>query len=288
MNRKLFPALLAILLVTSLTFAQGLNTREKLREASVTVTAGGSQGSGTVFIHKYGKHREIFVLTAAHVIKNRLAKKKVKLPGVELFVRPDGEFDFKQATKEVEYFKKIQVIKYQYKGVKRVAKIPVLVEVVKYSPAWDLALLRVKESRHLFKHSGIAWIDSSTNPRIGTKIIHVGSIHGMRLPHTVLEGTIAGTDRDIPYIPFEVNNTYDQLSFPVEPGCSGGGVFTRDRKLIGVLVRKYLHTGFMVPIRDVRTWMEREKVYWVINRRLKKPKVKDLHKIPMFDKVRLH
>lgn len=115
----------------------------------------------------------------------------------------------------------------------------------------DVALLRIEVGYILGKS---AELSNSFLP-IGTHLLHVGNLVG-RYPESYLEGVLAAHSRG--------DGEFDQTSVIAWPGSSGGGVFTSDGKLVGIITRGVgPGLNFMVPARHLLRWAQENDLEWL-------------------------
>ena len=68
---------------------------------------------------------------------------------------------------------------------------------------------------------------------------------------------------------------FDQTSCMGYPGSSGGGVYLRDGKCIGLLTRGAgPGLNFIVPTRRIVKWAKLVKIEWAVNQSIKVPLVR--------------
>ena len=96
----------------------------------------------------------------------------------------------------------------------------------------DLALLEVLQDN--FTDVSAEFDDSGNVPlKIGTEIVHVGCTLG--LYDSTSYGIISQTDRDL----IGTGKVFDQTSCMGYPGSSGGGVYLKNGKCVGLLVQRF-------------------------------------------------
>jgi S1-C subfamily serine protease len=119
----------------------------------------------------------------------------------------------------------------------------------------DLALLRL-DSRTPVGTS--VELSSEALLPVGTRLLHVGNLLG-RLPGSYVEGVLSAVGRDLGGL-----GQFDQTTLNAWPGSSGGGVFTTDGKLVGILTRGVgPGLNFIVPARVLRQWADENDLHWL-------------------------
>ena len=77
---------------------------------------------------------------------------------------------------------------------------------------------------------------------------------------------------------------YTETSIPAFPGSSGGGIFLKDGRYIGMLTRGAGETfNLIVPIRRLQAWAKRAEVEFAINESIPVPSDEELQKKPVED-----
>ena len=109
-------------------------------------------------------------------------------------------------------------------------------EVLKYSNAddgHDLALLRVRKFN--FVKDTVTFHLEGEIPKLGTDLLHVGSLLGQMGANSMTDGIYSQHGRLIKSLNKHV---FDQTTVTAFPGSSGGGVYLKSNaKYIGMLVR---------------------------------------------------
>ena len=223
---------------------ENLAIYERLQQVSVKVIGGRGTGSGVLFCRRVAGEWKTFIWTAAHVVDG-LQEEDGSFGHAHIYVelRCQGELI---STKESP------------------------AKVIAYSDpdtGQDLALLEVIENDFAY------WSAKFAGPEIqpvGTPVIHVGCTAG--LFNSVSLGIISQTDRDL----FDDGMMYDQTSSMAYPGSSGGGVYTRDGKCIGLLTRGIgPGLNFIVPMRRVWAWAKEKGIEWALDRNVSVPLTRD-------------
>ena len=72
---------------------------------------------------------------------------------------------------------------------------------------------------------------------------------------------------------------FDQTTVTAFPGSSGGGVFMKDGKYVGMLVRGSGETfNFIVPVRRMTKWAKKRKIEWAIDSSKPLPTIEEISK----------
>lgn len=235
---------------------------EQLQSISVTITTNGGEGSGVIV--KRGEYN--YVLTAAHVVDSLRKTRTVIDPrtGTE---RKIVEFD------------DAAILQNLLEDGRKVGKIEMSARVICYSDAdhgEDLAVLRVEKKN--FIDSSAVFSQDDDPPPVGADLYHVGSLRGQFGANSVTTGIISQIGRI-----FE-NKLYDQTSCTAFPGSSGGGVFYRDGRYVGMLVRGGGETfNLIVPIRRIRIWSNKMGLKFILDPSVPLPTEEELKRIPIED-----
>lgn len=220
------------------------NIATRLQNLSCTVHAGKSQGSGTI-ITRGGVN---FVLTAGHVVAgNRTVDKVVK----------DGRVIF------LPKFTPVTIVKEIYVDDRSVGTTTVEAEIIAYSSSdygQDLALLKLRST--VITESA-EFYTGRTAP-VGTDVVHVGSLLGQEGSNSYTVGSISQVGRTLD------DKLYDQSSCPSFPGSSGGGIYAKDGKYVGMLVRGGGETfNFFIPVRRIHQWAKDQNVDFIFDPKAK-------------------
>lgn len=271
MNRIAFALLVAVCVAPASVHAQtptiaGESTAtlaERLQEVSVTIKAGFSTGSGVV------KTRDgvNYVWTAGHVVEGNRQTRKV--------------IDANGTSRTIVEFTDVSIVQSLYEDGRKIGHIEMLAEVIRYSDAdhgEDLALLRVRKKD--FITASAAFFLEDKIPTVGTKLLHVGSLHGQGGSNSVTDGIISQPGRVL-----RDGKVYDQTTVTAFPGSSGGGVFFEASGLyVGMLTRGAGETfNFVIPIRRMRVWAERTGVLFAIDENIPVPDAETFAKMPIED-----
>lgn len=240
-----------------------------LQDISVTIVSkngsgSGGEGSGVVKTRKLQDGTSVnFIWTAAHVIDN-LRKTR-------------SAIDPKTGTqKTVVEFDDAMVVKSISEGGRNVGKLELMAEVIRYSKDQDLALLRLRKTD--FIQSSVAFYLDEDIPQIGTELLHVGSLLGQVGSNSMTTGIMSQHGRILE------KRVYDQTTVNAFPGSSGGGVYLKDGRMIGMLVRGAGETfNLIVPVRRMREWAKHAKVEWAIDDNIAMPSENELNHIPVED-----
>jgi len=215
-----------------------------LQDISVTIHAAGSQGSGVI------KTRDgvNYVWTAGHVVAHLRKEREIIDPRTG-------------AKKTVIEFDDAKVVKELVEDGRSVGRLQMDAEVIRYSNAdngHDLALLRVRKKN--FVSSSVVFYLDEQIPTIGTDLLHCGSLLGQMGSNSMTTGIMSQHGRVIG------NQVYDQTTCAVFPGSSGGGVYLKDGRYVGMVVRGAGETfNLIVPQRRLAKWAERVGVRFAID-----------------------
>jgi len=239
-----------------------LSVAERLQEVSVTLNTGQSEGSGCIV--KRGDYN--YVLTAGHVVANLRKTRSV------IDVLSGNE-------KKVIEFDSAKIIQVSYEEGRKVGQVEMLADIICYSDSdngEDLAVLKVLKKN--FINSSTNFYIEDTIPSVGTDLYHVGSLLGQGGSNSCTTGIISQTGR------IHEGKLYDQTSCTAFPGSSGGGVFLRDGRYVGAILRG-TGEGFnlMVPIRRVKKWLTKMNLLFIIDPSVPIPTDEELKKVPIED-----
>ena len=167
------------LLLHASLFSQEKSIADHLQNVSVTIRSEGSfsngEGSGVIFTRKDSKGNTVnFVWTAAHVIDNLRSTREVLVGGTK---------------KTLVEFKDPMIVKEIRQGGRTVGRLQMDAEVLKYSDAddgHDLALLRVRKFN--FVEDTVTFNLSDDIPKLGTDLLHVGSLLGQMGANSMTDG----------------------------------------------------------------------------------------------------
>ena len=271
MVKQVFSALLLMAVVFA-TPAMSADTKvvDLLQDISVTIKADGAQGSGTLFNRKVGDDTITYVWTAAHVIDGLRKVRSVVVNGT---------------PKVVVEFADAQIVQEYKQDGRRIGELKMEAKVVRYSDAEqgeDLALLQVRKKNFVPASTTATFYEPSTIPPIGTPLCHVGSLLGQVGANSYTEGVLSQIGR---VLDLGASGTvFDQTTVTAFPGSSGGGVYTRDGKYVGMLVRGAGEQfNFIVPVRRMNEWATKAGVAWALDSKLKMPSAEELQKLPIED-----
>jgi len=237
-----------------------------LQEISVTVKSQSGSGSGVIFTRTNAAGELInFVWTAAHVTAGNRTERQV--------VSSDG------TKKTVVEFADASVVKILTDGGRAVGKLEMDCEIIKYSDAdngEDLCLMRLRKPGFV-KATATFYLDKAIPP-LGTDLYHVGSLLGEMGANSMTSGIVSQHGRLIGKKVFDQNTT---VSFP---GSSGGGVYLRDGRYVGMLVRG-AGEGFAltVPVRRIQEWARRVRVEWAMDFIVPLPSDDEIKALPVED-----
>lgn len=241
---------------------------DHLQDISVTVRAGDSHGSGTLFTRKVGDDNVTYVWTCGHVVDGL---RKVTIDISDGVLHP----------KRVVTFDDPQIIQEYYHEGRKVGETVLDCRVVRYSDAdagEDLALLEVRRRNFspVALSANFYTGDVKKIPTPGTELYHVGSLLGPPGSNSVTTGIVSKVGRLINLGPATV--LFDQTSAIAYPGSSGGGVYLKSNgQYVGMIVRAAgPGFNFIVPVRRLRDWAKQANVEWAIDSSLPVPEVDQL------------
>lgn len=193
--RGLFAVFIAVVLCVP-AYADGI--ADHLQNISVTISAGGSQGSGVTVVRGDGI---TFVWTAAHVVDGLRKTREI--------------IDSRTGTKRtVVEFIDPKVVKILVENGRTVGRMEFDAEVIRYSDSddgEDLALLKVRKKG--FAMDGAKFYLEDKIPDIGTPLFHVGSLLGSVGANSMTSGIVSQQGRLIG------KTVYDQTTVTAFPGC---------------------------------------------------------------------
>lgn len=233
-----------------------------LQDISVTIHADKSQGSGVVKT----RNGVNYVWTAAHVIANLRSERSITDP------KTGGQ-------KTVIEFADAKVVKELIEDGRSVGRLEMDAEVIRYSDANtgdDLALLRVRKKN--FVASSVIFYQGDKIPALGTELFHCGSLRGQMGSNSVTTGVYSQQGRVVGGI------VYDQTTCAAFPGSSGGGVYLKDGRYVGMIVRGAGETfNLIVPQRRLVRWAKKVGVEFAVDDSVPVPSDDDLKKMPIED-----
>lgn len=224
-----------------------------LQDISVTIRSSGGEGSGVVFTRTNSSGELInFIWTAAHVVAD---------------LRSEREMVSEGNKKTMVEFQDAKIIKEIIENGRRVGKLELDAEVIKYSNAdngEDLALLRLRKTG--FVKSSVKFCEEDKIPELGTELYHVGSLLGQMGASSMTSGIYSQVGRIIN------KNIYDQTTCAAFGGSSGGGIYLRDGRYVGMVVRGAGETfNLVVPMRRIKAWTKKNHIEWAINQNIPLP-----------------
>lgn len=225
------------------------NVPQHLQDISVTIKAGRAEGSG-VITNVNGTN---YVLTCGHVVAHLRKTRTV--------VSNEG------SPKLVVEFDDAEIVKELVEDGRTVGELRFAAEVLRYSDAEhgeDLAVLRVRK-KNLSPHRVHFYLDKDKDgklkiPTIGTDLYHVGSLLGQSGSNSMTTGIYSQVGR-------LYNGTiYDQTTCAAFPGSSGGGVYLKDGRYVGQIVRGAGETfNLIVPMRRLHSWATKVGVDFILD-----------------------
>lgn len=259
-------ALLLVLCAAPLALAD--DVIDRLQAVSVTIKSNMSSGSGVLFTRKDGDDARTYVWTAAHVIDNLRKTREVIVDG---------------NSKTAVEFNDASIVSEFYQDGRRIGEMKLDARVLRYSDAdngEDLALLEVRKKNFVPVETSVEFYDGT--PELGSQLYHVGSLLGDLGANSLTAGVLSKVGRVLDLGPN--GKTFDQVAVTAFPGSSGGGVYLKDGRCIGLLVRGAGETfGFVVPVRRMRTWAKDAGVEWAMDREVEMPSADRLRKMPIED-----
>ena len=233
-----------------------------LLDISVTLRAGGSEGSGVSF----NRDGVSFIWSAGHVVDGLRRQREVV----------DGKTG---TTRTVIEFQPATVVQTLIEDGRKVGTIEMEAEVVRYSGiehGEDLALLKVRKKN--FMTTSAVFYQDKELPAMGTRLYHVGSLLGNFGANSLTDGIMSQHGRVIN------NKEFDQTTVVAFPGSSGAGVYLQDGRYIGMLVRGATG-GFnlIVPMRRMRAWAKQANVEWALDPKVPLPTAEEFKKLPVED-----
>lgn len=274
MNRLLITTFLAIIITPlsfSVSYAQN-KVAQHLQDVSVTIKAGNSEGSGVIIsrdllLNKDAKQKTKvnFIWTCAHVVDGLRSTRTV--------------IDGQGKNKTIIEFKDAQVVKELVEGGRKVGELKMDAKVILYSDATDgedLALLIVRKRG--FADQNTEFYLEKKNVEIGEPLLHVGSLLGQAGANSMTNGIMSQVGRVL-NIGSGDGTVFDQTTVTAFPGSSGGGVFMKDGKYVGMLVRGSGETfNFIVPVRRMINWTKKRNIEWAIDSSKAMPTIEDVNK----------
>lgn len=241
------------------------NVSQYLQDISVTIRAGRAEGSG-VITNINGTN---YVLTCGHVVAHLRKTRTV--------IGNDG------GPKVVVEFDDAEIVKELIEDGRTVGELRFAAEVLRYSDAdhgEDLALLRVRK-KNLTPHYVHFYLEKDKDgkpkiPAIGTDLYHVGSLLGQSGSNSMTTGIYSQVGRLYNGV------VYDQTTCAAFPGSSGGGVYLKDGRYVGQIVRGAGETfNLIVPFRRLENWAKKVGVDFVLDPSIPVPDETTLKSVPI-------
>lgn len=247
---------------------------QHLLRTSVTVLApsaggsGGSSGSGSIVVRKFGEQNVAFVWTAYHVVDGLREIKTVLQNGRD--------------TKVVTY-RDPQIIQQLVTDGATVGETRLYCKVLACSERNDIAILQVRQQG--FYTEGVEFILEDAVTPVSTELFHCGSPAGKELGHNSLTtGILAANGRLFD------GEVYDQTTVSALGGSSGGIVCRKsDGKYVGMLTLGLNGAdtfNYIVPVRRIVKWATDNKLRWAVDTSAPVPAYDELAKIPVEDTLR--
>ena len=258
-----------------------------LQQISVTVKAGGAQGSGTLVTRQIRRSAGAlipaerdgtvtFVWTAAHVVEGLRTTRTV--------VTPEG------TPRILVEYKDAEIVQERQQDGRRVGEVKYDCKVVKVSDAdygEDLAVLMVR-CKDAYPMSICAKFHANVNylPPVGVELSHCGSLLGQFGANSYTTGVLSQTGRTLAMKGANVK-VFDQVTAVAFPGSSGGGMFLKaDGVYMGMLTQGVMQLqgfNFVVPVRRIHTWAKDTKIEWALDAKVPMPTLKEIEAIPVED-----
>lgn len=203
----------------------------------------GGEGSGVVFI----RNNRTFVWTAAHVVESVYKTWEEKYQDVEVrqYVTQSGqEVGFNSSKAKI-----LKISTFDNDG-------------------HDLALLEVYRKDMLKKTCEFQSRDFI--PKVGSRTINIGSIHGTRYPNTFVKGYIGLVGKKFDW-GIDKTNLFDMIVQSCDKGQSGSAIFDKKtKKVIGILnlgINSYnTSTCLIIPVRRMYDFAEENDCLWALDR----------------------
>ena len=263
---------LTAVFLSSFSYAQN-KVAQHLQDVSVTIKAGYSEGSGVIIsrdvpIAKDSKTKVKvnFVWTCAHVVDG--------LRSARLVIDGNGR------AKTIIEFKDAQIVKELVEKGRKVGELKMDAKVILYSHAEDgedLALLMVRKVG--FVNNNTDFYLDEKNTEIGEPLLHVGSLLGQAGANSMTSGIMSQVGRVL-NLGTGDGTVFDQTTVTAFPGSSGGGVFLRDGRYVGMLVRGSGETfNLIVPVRRMSSWAKKRNIEWALDKLKPVPSLTEIVKI---------
>lgn len=222
-----------------------LDRIDHMVDSAVKVLYRGGHGSGILFV----RGEEIYVLTAAHVVRDRQPRPWAFIPDE---IKPNQKLTYGTGTIFIHRHRQSETI---------FADDVYTAELIVANGPTDAAILRIKHvtPENFPGLNGGASFDLRNNKtlRRGMKTIHIGNFNDSI--EAVTEGIIANPQLPLrggsPPLPkFRVIQTTNMVA----PGSSGGGIYLESTgECIGVLVRTSWMPGdaLVIPVYEIDQWL---------------------------------
>jgi S1-C subfamily serine protease len=147
----------------------------------------------------------------------------------------------------------LEVSRAVYQSGYEVGRITYHARVIEYSVKEDLALLLLDGTAP----GNTRFAPQYIVPRLGTPLMHVGNLIGVNEQSFVV-GLLSGYGRTL------MENHFWQTSVDAWPGSSGGGVYTLDGQLVGLLTMGSGPTlNYIIPVSRIHAWACLNKLDWI-------------------------
>jgi hypothetical protein len=250
------------------------NIVQELRDVSVTIKAGSSQGSGILVTRKVGDNTVTFVFTAAHVIDSLRTTRDI--------IDPNSG-----ARKTVIEFKDPTIVKEYFEDGRRIGEASFDTKVVKYSDSengQDLCVLMIRKKNFTTENVSVQFHLDESIPDVGTRCFHVGSLLGQFGSSSLTEGIISQTGRVLS-LGSSNSVVFDQTTTTSFGGSSGGGLYKQqDGQCIGLILRGAGESFTLyVPVRRMKEWCLQNKMMWIMDPTIPMPTLDEISKIAVED-----
>lgn len=239
------------------------NVIHSILTASVCVKAEGGSGSGVCFHN--GPHA--FIWTDAHVVDTSL--------------KVANTFDPKTGRKVPRVrFADVELLQEDFADGRKVGYSAVYARVIRYSERHDIAVLKPYKK---WPAVSVEFAQAVTAP--GTPLWHVGSMQGARGVNSLSAGHFSTAGRLRHKFKLEELDDpilYDQISLTGLPGSSGGGVFLKDGRCVGLITEfigpnQTFGAMLLSPARRLAEFARENKCVWALDANVPVPVADDVH-----------
>lgn len=266
MNKIKILTLLILSLATNC-FAGDRTIPEYLQDVCVGIDNGANgRGSGFLYTRKNAEGKSVtFVWTASHVVSER-----------EMVM----DFFLEETNYLVLQFTNITISQLIVSNGRTIGTNTAKARIIKESQAHDLAILLVITP--IFNTNSVEFDLSGRLPRVGEEVYNTSCPYGVR--QTFSKGVFSFVGRKAEDEEDVESNLFDQATLTIFKGSSGSGAYLPNGKCVGVVTAM---TGpqmaYMVPVRRIMDWANKEHVQWAINPDFPMPSVKEVKRLPVED-----